>query len=96
MLIKTGVDISRLNRPIRRALNPISQWFQAYNEELVIISTYEGDHSPSSLHYCNDAIDVRFPRQQNKDLFKNLARELGKKFDVVVESDHIHIEYDPK
>jgi len=62
MLLKLGVDISRLNREIRRALNIIADVYIMKGEEAVIISTYEGDHSPSSLHYRNDAVNIRKPK----------------------------------
>jgi len=44
MLIKAGVDISKLKRPMRRALNKIARTLAAVvNEELIITSTYEGN-----------------------------------------------------
>ena len=58
MLLKMGVDISRLERPIRRALNKIEKVFQKYGKEPVITSTYEGNHSPGSLHYANSRPDL--------------------------------------
>ena len=94
MLVKLGVDISRLQRPIRRALNIIDAVHKEFEgEEAVITSTYEGDHSASSLHYANLALDIR--RGMNAEqTVKALRRALGKNFDVVLEKDHIHIEYD--
>ncbi|MBA7495086.1 hypothetical protein ES702_05665 [subsurface metagenome] len=96
MLLKTGVDISRLNREIRRALGTISVIFWKYGHELVITSTYEGDHSPGSLHYSNDAVDIRAPVNRAGEIFAEIRELLGVDFDVVDEVDHIHIEYDPK
>ena len=96
MLIKAGVDISRLKRPIRRALNKIAAVVWAIErEELVITSTYEGNHSPSSLHYCDEAVDIRLWGKARK-CRDEIKRQLGHDYDVIVESDHIHIEYDPK
>ena len=96
MLIKAGVDISRLNREIRKKLNIIARTLAVVvSEELIITSTYEGTHSESSLHYCNDAIDIRLPVRL-EFIVQELKRDLGDKFDVVTEKDHIHIEYDPK
>ena len=99
MLIKAGVDISRLNPEIRRTLTPLAKVYRLEKEELVITSTYEGNHLPSSLHYHNDAIDIRWPSETKKgraDFAKKIAAMLGKKFDVVPELNHLHIEYDPK
>ena len=96
MLIKAGVDISRLKRPIRRALNKIAVVVWAIErEELVITSTYEGNHSERSLHYADLAVDIRKYKRATR-LTLELREKLGRDYDVVLESDHIHIEYDPK
>lgn len=97
MLIKLGVDISRLNREIRRALKTIESIFYTLTEkECVITSTYEGNHSASSLHYANNAIDIRLPEKNREMVFQNIANALGKDYDCINYVDHIHIEYDPK
>ena len=96
MLIKAGVDISRLRPEIRRKLKKIAQTVSACDgQELVITSTYEGNHSESSLHYVNLAIDIRRDQAMSYS-FKELKRTLGADYDVVQEANHIHIEYDPK
>jgi len=97
MLLKTGVDITRLKRQIRRALNTIDRVFrEEADEELIITSTYEGNHSPSSLHYANLAIDARLPAKNPQALVRRLRVELGDNYDVVLEHTHIHVEHDPK
>ena len=96
MLLKPGVDIWRLERPIRRALSIIDSVYQDVGEELVITSTYEGGHSPGSLHYAGLAVDCRLPRTGAVKLCRDLQETLGKDFDVVLEKTHIHVEYDPK
>ncbi|RLC84240.1 MAG: hypothetical protein DRI93_03245 [Aquificota bacterium] len=97
MLLKLGVDISRLRRPIRRALNRIDRVFRDHGLEAVITSTYEGNHSPSSLHYANLAVDIRLPKKLSPaEITQELRDALGSDYDVVLERDHIHIEYDPK
>ena len=93
MLIKAGVDISRLERPVRRALNTI----EAAYPDFVVTSTYEGDHSSSSLHYANLAIDIRFKTFHGKEITAGVLKDiLGKGFDVIEEGTHIHVEWDPK
>ena len=99
MLLKLGVDISRLERPIRRKLNAIDDTFQnVAGMEAVVTSTYEGTHSASSLHYSNNAIDCRCPihAETAVDVTDALKSVLGNDFDVILEHNHIHIEYDPK
>jgi len=99
MLLKLGVDISRLNREIRRALPVIENVYRGTPYEPVITATYEGNHSTGSLHYANDAVDVRLPFPQGcsqETVFNKLKKELGKDYDVVLHKTHYHIEYDPK
>jgi len=96
MLIKVGVDISRLRRPIRKILNTLDRIYREFGYELVITSTYEGNHSPSSLHYANLAIDIRVPKKDRAKIYEKIRNTLSKDYDVVNEETHIHIEYDPK
>lgn len=96
LLLKAGVDISRLNREIRRTLNDLADICLDHESDLIITSTYEGRHSPSSLHYANDAIDIRIIPEKTQQLVEEIKQKLGPDFDVIFEFDHIHIEYDPK
>jgi len=96
MLIKAGVDISRLNREIRRSLSRVEAVYNEHIEEFVITSTFEGNHGAGSLHYSNDAYDVRLPFNEIQEVFNVIKETLGNPYDVVFERDHIHIEYDPK
>jgi len=96
MLIKAGVDISRLKRKIRKTLCVVDKIYEEYGLELVITSTYDGNHSACSYHYANDAYDIRWRPCYGKDVYMKIKKALGDDFDVVLEKDHIHIEYDPK
>lgn len=96
MLLKLGVDISRLADPMRQALNKIENIFQANGMEPVITSTYEGTHSPSSFHYVNRAVDLRLPHTSVRNKVVSELKAALPGFDVVLESNHIHVEYDPK
>ncbi|KKL24939.1 hypothetical protein LCGC14_2410310 [marine sediment metagenome] len=96
MYVKFGVDISRLNREIRRSLPPVRRICNKHGVLSVISSTYEGNHGVGSLHYSNDAYDITSTKIRYSDVFAEIKVKLGKKYDVVFEIDHIHIEYDPK
>jgi hypothetical protein len=96
MLVKTGVDISRLRPEIRKKLTRIASFYQVLKEEMVITSTYEGNHSEGSLHYANLAVDIRRPGTGSGNFEETLKSYLGKNYDIVYKLDHIHIEYDPK
>jgi hypothetical protein len=96
MLIKQGVDISRLNREIRRGLGIVEKIYNENNEELIITSTFEGIHSAGSLHYGNDAFDFRLPVKFPGTIIGGVRRALGPEYDMVEEQKHVHVEYDPK
>ena len=95
MLIKLGVSIERLSPQTRRILNIVDAEYEVYGSEAVITSTYEGNHRPGSLHYQDDAIDFRRTPDINS-IAKNLRVKLSDDYDVVIEVDHLHVEYDPK
>lgn len=96
MLIKAGVDISRIERNTRRALAIIARVMEIDGEELIITSTYEGNHGEGSLHYANQAFDMRLPEHNPVGRVSDMKKALGGNFDVCPEDTHIHIEYDPK
>lgn len=98
MLVKLGVSLVDLKRPIRRALNIIGDVYDSFLEEAVITSTNEGNHSPSSLHYADLAVDVRLPKQMEKidRVVAKLKVRLGPDYDIVLEKDHLHAEWDLK
>ena len=59
----------------------------------------DGVHKKNSKHYNNEAIDIRTRDMSlnNKVLTQQWIKKwLGFNYDVVLETDHIHIEYDPK
>jgi hypothetical protein len=96
MLIKAGVDISRLKPCIRKKMNETARivW-EIEEEELVVTSTYEGNHSEGSFHYSDEAFDIR-RHKKGQEVRARLRDKFGMDYDIVLLSDHIHIEYDPK
>ena len=95
MWIKAGVDISRLNREIRRALQTVDSFVTELGFELHVSSTFECNHGAGSLHYSNDAFDFTRPELSRDDV-DSLRAAVGASCDVVRKPDHVHIEYDPK
>ncbi|HNW74870.1 MAG TPA: hypothetical protein PKN44_14670, partial [Bacteroidales bacterium] len=68
-------------------------------KEIVVTSILDGVHSSKSLHYKGLAFDMRthiYTQYELSKLMNNLKYMLGANYDVVLEKDHIHIEYDPK
>jgi hypothetical protein len=64
----------------------------------IITSTTDGKHMSGSLHYKGLAVDLRIrdlaPDEQER-YYDELKLALSKLCDVVLESDHIHVEYSP-
>ena len=96
MLIKAGVDISRLNREIRRGLGIAGSIHTKNGQQIIITSTYEGNHCDGSLHYSNDAFDHGLPLKFPGTIIGDVIRALGPDYDVVEGPNYVHIEYDPK
>jgi hypothetical protein len=66
-------------------------------EAYVITSVNDGRHMSKSKHYEGHAFDVRIWWLTDQlGCTGAIAEKLGPDFDVVLEKDHIHIEYDPK
>lgn len=68
--------------------------------QLVITSANDGKHMKGSRHYSDDAFDLRIrnilPGGSAKAWVARMQERLGDDYDVVLEEDHIHVEYDPK
>ena len=63
----------------------------------VITSVCDGKHRAGSLHYVGLAFDLRIWHLPDVEKFAaELRARLTDEFDVVVEDDHIHVEYQPK
>lgn len=99
MLVKLGVDVSKLRPEIRRTLKKVERVFvESGYGEAVITDTDGTGHSPSSYHYANQAYDVRLPTmevQRLNSLLQGLKSACGLDYDVVLEGNHFHVEYDP-
>lgn len=62
-------------------------------------SVTDGKHSPGSKHYTGHAFDIRtrdIPADQWQLVAGDIRERIGTEYDVVVEKDHIHVEFDPK
>lgn len=89
-----SVNIEDLVPEVKSKLEDIERIYNMFNVELVITSGKDGKHGNNSLHYRGRAVDTR--TYHVLDRLVNLLRaELGPDFEVVLEKDHIHIEYDP-
>lgn len=65
----------------------------------VITSALDSEHRVGSLHYVGLALDYRtrhIPAEQLITIADTIRQRLGEQFDVVLESDHLHVEFQPK
>jgi hypothetical protein len=65
--------------------------------EVVITSGTDGTHKRGSKHYSGDALDFRTSNltlEQRKALIAGLMARLGDDYDIILERDHLHVEYD--
>lgn len=99
MRIKSGPQGARVYgiRPeIVLALNIASAVFERRGVQMVITSVADGQHSRGSLHYAGCATDLRRPEANAEAIVADLKDRLGDDYDVVLEADHIHVEFQPK
>ena len=100
MYIKQGVKIDLLTPQALLALMVAKDVYEKDHQvELVLTSGNDGSHSSGSLHYGGNAIDIRIWNLPDsvtpEEVRDQIAERLGENYDVVLESTHIHIEYDP-
>lgn len=74
--------------------------FAAYKKRFTITCTGSGDHTLYSLHAFGFAFDVRtrhLSLVQKKQIYNDIAKKFaGTGYQIIMESDHYHIEYDPE
>lgn len=94
-----SVNLDGVKAPILHAMAVAEPIMEKWGE-FVVTSVKDGKHSARSLHYVGLAMDVRiWGLKEDADkvqAISELRDALGKDYDVVLEGDHIHIEYDPK
>jgi hypothetical protein len=101
MRFKTGVKLLGIQPEMVAALPAISAAFRTFGREAVVTSAAEPEarHRRGSLHYSGLAIDLRIRHLSPEDaprVADELRAALTQEFDVILESDHIHLEYQPK
>ncbi len=67
--------------------------------EVYVTSANDSGHMPGSKHYTDEALDFRTHTYTDGvvESWAAMIRErLGRDYDVVIESDHLHVEHDPK
>lgn len=95
---KFGVDHTNMDYHLTSEYANIDAVHQEIvGREAIITSARDGRHMSKSLHFLGKAIDLRTRDMSGKEkkVVEALKKKLGNNFDIVLESDHIHLEYDP-
>ena len=97
--LKPGITIGKLKPQMVLACNIAAWCFIEESYHTTVTSGDDGKHGIGSLHYDGEAIDLRINHIPSSDtvarIVEKLKTNLGNNYDVVLESDHIHIEFDP-
>ena len=100
MRAKATVSLANATFEIGYAVGIADSIYKLYGHELVVTSANDSTHGAGSLHYKGKAVDLRTRNLPPNDLgviLKALKARLEPQgFDVVLESDHIHVELDVK
>lgn len=98
--LKDGVTWDNVDPDFRNTLETlVVQAFDEIDRDMIITSLNDGQHMAGSLHYEGKAADLRIWNLAPNDpkvVERRIAILVGPEFDVILEKDHIHIEYDPK
>lgn len=96
--IKRGVILRGLDRRMQPALRIARDIWRGHGRKLVITSGLDGRHTRNSRHYVGLALDFRsrdLGRAARGQVARELRKALGPRFQVLLEKDHIHVEYHP-
>ena len=101
---KEGVDLTTLQPEARSAAATAQTVFAEFGLTAVVTSTGPGDRKKTksvkgTKHDIGQALDLRtrsIPKKMLAEVVAALKLALGDDYDVVLEKDHIHVEFDPK
>lgn len=78
---------------IKEARRKLERYYARVGEDLIITSARDSQHIIGSFHPDGRAIDFKKGTGKKEDIILLVGAD---KFDVVEESGHFHLEYDPK
>lgn len=98
MRLKKGVSVKGMRTEILLALHIANDVYKKLGKELVVTAVTDGKHRSGSLHYVGLGADLRTRYFKDKGIRAAalLKDALGDEYDVVLEKNHIHVEYQPK
>ena len=99
MRLKPEVNPSALRPELLLALVIADRIFDEQDYECVVTSLNDSAHSETSLHYAGAAVDLRIRHLSDNHaliIAEKIRESLNRDYDVLLELDHIHIEYQPR
>lgn len=103
IFFKKGVNAKDVNLKLWEAIYKVAGYYAIYNTPLVITSLNDSKHMRGSKHYEGNGVDFRtytlpggYTGKAANSIVHMIRNAMDDKFDVVLERDHIHLEYDPK
>ena len=99
MKLKHSVKLGDLKPQTVLAMQVAAEVYREVGAEFVITSVNDSKHMTNSLHYSGYAFDCRIwtlEEDMRQSVTNDISAALGEDFDVVLESDHIHLEWDPQ
>lgn len=95
---KPGVKIRGVRTEMVAVWPTIAQCYTDFGYECVITSVTDGKHE-EIVHILGFATDFRTRHVSGSDMpavVKNVKARLSDEFDVVLEGNHLHVEFDPR
>ena len=99
MILKDDVEIAVMTRENLTGILIAAEVFWKRGYSFTITSLTDGIHKDNSKHYSGNAFDLRIwsvPEADLRGLVLELRAKLRADYDVILEGDHIHVEYDKK
>lgn len=99
MIVPSFIKLRGIRPETVLAMVLVDQLYRDISVQCVITSVNSGKHMKGSLHYEGLAFDIRIknvPDEILSGLVTEIRNCLPSDFDVVLEKDHLHVEFDPK
>jgi hypothetical protein len=99
MEFKSGCKLLGMRTELLAGLMVADEVYRSWSTIMVVTSVTDGQHMRASIHYSGGAADLRtrtLPEGKVEQVASEIAEALGGEFDVILEEDHIHIEFQPK
>lgn len=103
---KAGVRFKKLPEETIRLMEIASRVYAVHGfADVWVTSGNDSRHMKGSKHYEDYALDFRtghhwadplMTKEQAEAIVASMKEEAGPDYDIILESDHIHAEYDPK